>query len=673
MPASNSCWGIEIGAFAIKAVKVELDGTDVRLVDYAVIPHAKVLSTPDIKADDVVRVSLGALVSQYDLSKSQIAVSIPGHAAFARFAKLPPVEPKKVPDIVKFEAMQQIPFPLEQVEWDYQTFITPDSPEIEVGIFAISKEKIAERLALLEDVNLHPDYLTISPIAVYNAMAYDLDFGEKTPGTIIVDVGTTSTDLVIFEPGRIWVRTFPIGGHHFTEALVNAFKLGYPKAEKLKLEAPESKHARHAFQAMRAVFTDLGQDIQRSIQYYQSLHKDAKLQRLIGVGSTFHIPGLRKYLKQQLGMEVYRVEEFKKLKIDGLGGEDRQNAFRSAALNLVTVYGLALRGLGLAAINADLMPITSVRETMWSRKNKWFALAAGLAIAAGGAMFIRPLSDHYAVLAMEKPRAIDETTRVLREVRSHAEQAGVVGTANSDFRAANLAALLDRKDYYGYVVADLSQLFGDADKLFPQWWRERASKIGASPAQPPPTAFTLTRFDTNYLAPGVVPGEEPGARDRDVRRGPSGARDRPRIQVTLRMTTTAPDPQEFVIEAVERWLKANESRPGVPYRLVSGSPAWRVERITPAAATPGQPGGETAPPGPAPGRVRPGQRDDRSPPPIQGILVGGGSQEGQSADQLASLDALRDAMQPAQPTANITVEWICEILPPAEDRSGGPQ
>ena len=66
-------------------------------------------------------------------------MSVPGHAAFARFAKLPPVEPKKVPDIVKFEAMQQIPFPLDQVEWDYQTFVSPDSPDVEVGIFAITR------------------------------------------------------------------------------------------------------------------------------------------------------------------------------------------------------------------------------------------------------------------------------------------------------------------------------------------------------------------------------------------------------------------------------------------------------------------------------------------------------------------------------------------------------
>src|ERR1043165_3246372 len=42
---------------------------------------------------------------------------------------------------------------------------------------------------------------------------------------LIVDVGTTSTDLIVAEGGRLWIRTFPIGGHQFTEALVTAFNL----------------------------------------------------------------------------------------------------------------------------------------------------------------------------------------------------------------------------------------------------------------------------------------------------------------------------------------------------------------------------------------------------------------------------------------------------------------
>jgi len=142
MPSSNICWGIEIGAHAIKALKLELAGETLRVVDFALVPHKKVLSTPGIDQSDVLRVSLGELVSQFEFAGANIAMSVPGHSAFARFAKLPPVEPKKIPDIVKFEAVQQIPFPIDQVEWDYQTFMSPDSPDVEVGIFAITREPL---------------------------------------------------------------------------------------------------------------------------------------------------------------------------------------------------------------------------------------------------------------------------------------------------------------------------------------------------------------------------------------------------------------------------------------------------------------------------------------------------------------------------------------------------
>jgi len=81
---------------------------------------------------------------------------MPGNAGLARFAKLPPVEPKKIPDIVKFEAVQQIPFPIEEVEWDYQTFTSPDNPEVEVGIFAITKEKIGNALGPVSYVARKP-------------------------------------------------------------------------------------------------------------------------------------------------------------------------------------------------------------------------------------------------------------------------------------------------------------------------------------------------------------------------------------------------------------------------------------------------------------------------------------------------------------------------------------
>ncbi|MBL8991523.1 MAG: pilus assembly protein PilM, partial [Phycisphaerae bacterium] len=188
--ASNVCWGIEVGAGAIKAVKLQRDGDGVSLQDFAIIPHKRVLSAPETDEKEAKRVGLGTLVSQHDLSKAGIAVSVAGHSAYARFAKLPPVEPKKIPDIVKFEAVQQIPFPIDDVEWDYQTFASADNPDIEVGIFAMTRERVMEKIGEWSDFGRVPDVLTLSPLAAYNAIAFDQQFTEATPGTVIVDIGT---------------------------------------------------------------------------------------------------------------------------------------------------------------------------------------------------------------------------------------------------------------------------------------------------------------------------------------------------------------------------------------------------------------------------------------------------------------------------------------------------
>ena len=549
MPSSNVCWGIEIGAGAIKAVKLEAEGNRVNLLDYAYIEHPKVLSTPDTNADDVLRVSLGRLVNEYDLSKAAISISIAGHQAFAKFAKLPPVEPKKVPDIVKFEAMQQIPFPLEQVEWDFQTFASPDSPEIEVGIFAVTREKVMERVRLLQDVGLTPNFVTLSPLAVFNALAFDLEFSEKSPGTVIVDVGNTSTDLIVADAGRLWVRTFPIGGHNFTQSLVETFKIGYGKAEAIKLEAEASKHARQAFSAMRNIFTDLGQDIQRSIGYHQSLHKDAKLSRMIGVGSTFLLPGLRKFLQQQVGLEVFRVEEFKRVNTASLKDADRAKAFNENALRFCSAYGLALQGLKLTPINANLMPVPVLRDTMWREKAKWFGLAAVLAVAASVAMFIRPGMDYFAKAGAAPPGEIAATLNEHAAAKSEAEKAGVIGDAKADWRAANLAALLEGKSVYGKLMEDVGTMFTDANSK---------AKFDDNNTAP---AFTLKSLDTVYAGPGQV---DPATGAPVATPETTG-----HITVTLTVQCKQADAQQFAIQTLKKWLdeRKGKFREGVPFTI----------------------------------------------------------------------------------------------------------
>ena len=559
MATSNACWGIEVGAGGIKAVKLVLDGEGVRVADFAVMPHKRVLSTPELNQDDAVRLALGAFVNQYDLGKARVAVSVPGHAAFARFAKLPPVEPKQIPKIVRFEAEQQIPFSLDDVEWDFQTFRSPDSPDVEVGIFAATKERIRQQLQLYDDFGIVPDIVTLSPIAVYNALAFDLVFDERTPGTVIVDVGTTSTDLIIAEAGRVWVRTFPIGGHNFTQEIADKFSVSYAKAEKIKREVHQSKAARQVLQALRPVFGDLGQEIQRSIGYYQSLHSDSDLQRVIGVGATFELQGIRKALQQQVQLTVYAVEEFKRATFDGAD----VGRLGESAGQLMTAYGLALQGLEFATLEANLMPSAVVREAVWRRKTPWFFAAAGLGLVASGAMFIRPFMDQAAVDAYPKPAIIQQVLSKGEALKSEASD--VTGTQSVDRTLANLVKLADQRDVYAHIINDASSIL------------ERAGELAAADAtlETKGPVMGLVSLTTDFVAPLDPNAEVTGMGGQSGEAPP----EKPQIRISIRGWTDHPRASEFIVGVVDNWLRSNITRAGVPYRLVlppDGRSPWRI-------------------------------------------------------------------------------------------------
>src|SRR5207302_11068758 len=140
MATIRSAWGIDIGNRALKAVKLVRDGDRLRVDDLEVIEHEQILSSAGDNKETLVQTALANFVQRHVTKGTVCGISVSGQSSFARFIKLPPVEAKKIPEIVKFEAIQQIPFSLDEVEWAYQLFQDPESPDIEVGLFAMRKE-----------------------------------------------------------------------------------------------------------------------------------------------------------------------------------------------------------------------------------------------------------------------------------------------------------------------------------------------------------------------------------------------------------------------------------------------------------------------------------------------------------------------------------------------------
>ena len=111
------------------------------------VEYPKILSQPEADPVALVQEAIKQFLSRNSVRGDRVAMSVPGQSGLARFIKLPPVEAKKIPDIVKYEARQQIPFSLEDVVWDYQRMVGGSEEEgfaleTEVGLFAMKRDQV---------------------------------------------------------------------------------------------------------------------------------------------------------------------------------------------------------------------------------------------------------------------------------------------------------------------------------------------------------------------------------------------------------------------------------------------------------------------------------------------------------------------------------------------------
>ncbi|MCK4343289.1 MAG: pilus assembly protein PilM [Phycisphaerae bacterium] len=449
MASTNAVWGIDIGQCALKAIKLRpAEEGKVEAVAFDVIEHPKILSQPDADRDELISSALEKFASRNDWQGDKFVVGVPGQQTFARFCKMPPIDikkdAKKIPELVRYEAGQQIPFDMDDVVWDYQVFTNEESPDIEVGIFAIRKDLIRKHLGYFGAAGIAPLGVQAIPAALYNFCSFDLEPAGAGGATVIVDVGAQNTDLIIVEPNSAWTRNIPLGGNSFTEALVRAFKLSFAKAENLKRSAADSKYARQIFQAMRPVFADLVAEIQRSLGFYSSTRREIELRKVVALGNAFRLPGLQKYLENNLTVAggVIKLEKLRQIVPSATINAPQ---FTENILSFGAAYGLALQGLGLARIHATLLPPEMARIAVWRKKRPYFvATAASLLLAAAVPWVANGLAGQ--ALESESAKAARARTQRIIAAAQRDQADFMEASKDTKGREANIAALLNLQD-----------------------------------------------------------------------------------------------------------------------------------------------------------------------------------------------------------------------------------
>jgi type IV pilus assembly protein PilM len=433
MATKQGVWGIDVGQCALKALRVEMIGGTPTATAFDYVEHSKILSQPDADPDSLINEALQKFLSRNKVRGDLIAMSVPGQSGLARFVKLPPVEEKKINEIVKFEARQQIPFPLQEVVWDFQklgsgTVTDGFAMETEIGLFAIKRETVQKYLSHFKDVSLEIHIVQMAPLALCNFISYDLlnkSAGDETPeeekgvkkrAVVALDIGVDASNLVITDGDRIiWQRPIPLGGNAFTKALTKDMKLTFAKAEHLKRNATKSPDLKKILSSLKPVLNEFVGELQRSLGFFTSTHRDAQIEYLIGLGNAFRLPGLQKFIAEKLQLDVQKLQTINRLSGDSVL---KSPAFTENMLSFGVAYGLALQGLKLPKLQTNLLPEEIHVERLIRSKKPMMVAAASLLLLGAVTMSAGMAMSYREVTAEPIEDSIKKGDSAVKEVES---------------------------------------------------------------------------------------------------------------------------------------------------------------------------------------------------------------------------------------------------------------
>ena len=345
----NVVWSLDLGFSAVKAVKMQRSGNRVDIVDLAVI---------DIERDEDettrpmrLQRAMSELVNRKRITTTPVILAVPGNQSFFRPFSLPPVPADRIEEIVKYEARQQIPFPIEEVEWGWQHHETTEGEsDFGVDMVAVRKDIIQHHLDICDGLGLRLIGIQSAPLGLYNLICHEFA-PEDT--ILVLDIGAKETDFLIVQGRHWWVRPLPLGGNDITRLLEQKFRYSFDEAESVKLKMAQSKQAEKIFQVVEPSLRNLASEVQRTLGYYKSLARGVRVTRCYITGKGSRLMNVSAFLHQFLRVPVESIEAPRTMQL-GRGAE----AVSDEMDGLSVAIGMGLQGLDLGALapTMELLP-----------------------------------------------------------------------------------------------------------------------------------------------------------------------------------------------------------------------------------------------------------------------------------------------------------------------------
>ncbi|HSU54307.1 MAG TPA: type IV pilus assembly protein PilM [Candidatus Dormibacteraeota bacterium] len=458
---SKSFLAVDFGAGTLKLAEFEInEAGGLRLKSYALKPLGAE-GSQEATREALILKTLQAAMAEKGVTAKTVNVCAPGFHVFSKFVKLPPVDASKVTQIIEYEAKSNVPFPLEEVVWDYQILGTAPSGELEVLLVAIKADIVEGLFRVTEAAGLRLTIADVSPAALCNSFRYN--YGELDDCTMLLDIGAKTSNLLFFEKGKVFSRSINLGANSITQDFSNESKLKFDPAEKLKIsegfvslggayEEPENPHQAAISKIARQFMTRLHIQVNQTMQFYRGQQGGSAPQRLFLSGGASIMPYTAQFFAEKLNVPVEYFNPLRNVQIDpSINLEELAHVAHS----LGEVVGLGLRNLAHCPVELNLMPESTLKWQAFNEKKPYF-IATVFSLAAG-VMAIGFLFDNLAKVKAEQLGKIKPKVDAL-QVKT--DQFGRVykDLKKSEADLEKTLTYLDERFYWVDVCAELRQL-----------------------------------------------------------------------------------------------------------------------------------------------------------------------------------------------------------------------
>ena len=404
-------------------------------------------------------VAVREMMDSLRIKDGNVNFAVPGQSVFARFVKLPLVEEEKIERIISFEAQQNVPFPIDEVVWDYQLVGAGTEEQIQVVLVAIKADLLDEINDAVEETGLRTSIVDVAPMALYNAFRYN--YSDLSGSSLLVDIGARTTNLLFIEPGRIFTRSISIGGGSITAAIAKEFGEPFPAAELRKKRdgfvslggvyaEPSDVDVARVSKIVRGTMTRLHAELMRSISHYRAQQQGNTPERVLLCGGSASMPYVREFFHEKLQLPIEFFNPFRNVAVAETAAV--AEVARSAHL-LGELVGLALRSVTGCPMELNLRPANVARRHELEKRRPFFVAAAAFFIFA-----LLGWSAYYARAAQVAQQSAEEFQPKIEMMRAADRKLETLrkATAVLDKAATPLIAAVNARGFWVELLDDLN-------------------------------------------------------------------------------------------------------------------------------------------------------------------------------------------------------------------------